>query len=363
MTLEKDTSAQVLSPGQLIRLRFARHRLAMLSVFVLAGLYLMALLAEAVALYPVEDKDLEKLYSPPQKIRFSPGDGFYTYGLERKRNPATLESEYLIDRSRKVPLGFFVPSERTLLLGFLPIEWRFFGPENPADRFHPLGADQYGRDIFSRIVFGARISLSIGLCAILISFILGITIGGISGYFGGKTDLFIQRLIEIVGAFPQLPLWLALATVIPDEWSPVKTYFGITVLLSLIGWEGLARVVRGKIISLREEDYAVAAKLLGAGHSRILFRHLMPGFTRHIVVALTLSIPTMILGETALSFLGLGLRPPVVSWGVMLQDSMNIQVVSDYPWMLMPVFFIILTVLTFNFIGDGIRDAADPYST
>lgn len=354
---------RVLSPNQLIRIRFARHRLAMLSLFVLAGLYAMALLAEVIALYPVEDKDLDKIYSPPQTIRFSMTDGLYAYELARKRSPATLESEYFIDYTKKIPLRFFVEAESVKLLGVFPVGWRFFGPENPEDRFHLLGADQYGRDIFSRIVHGARISLSIGLCAIVISFLLGITIGGISGYMGGKTDLLIQRLIEIVGAFPQLPLWLALATVIPSEWSPVKTYFGITILLSLIGWEGLARVVRGKILSLREEDYAVAARLLGAGHARVLFRHLVPGFTSHIVVALTLSIPTMILGETALSFLGLGLRPPVVSWGVMLQDSMNIQIVSDYPWMLIPVIFIILTVLTFNFIGDGIRDAADPYSS
>ncbi|HYD83982.1 MAG TPA: ABC transporter permease, partial [Opitutus sp.] len=217
-------------------------------------------------------------------------------------------------------------------------------------------------DIFSRLVYGARISLSVGVVAIAVTFLLGVTIGGVSGYVGGSTDNVIQRLIEIVNAFPQLPLWLALGAVLPPDWSPLTVYFAITIVLSLLGWTALARVVRGKILSLREEDYAVAARLIGASHFRILFRHLLPGFTSHIIVVLTMSVPAMILGETSLSFLGLGLRPPIVSWGVMLQDCMSIQTVANYPWLLFPVVLIVLTVLAFNFLGDGLRDAADPYS-
>jgi peptide/nickel transport system permease protein len=201
------------------------------------------------------------------------------------------------------------------------------------------------------------------LIGIAFTFLLGTTLGGISGYVGGRTDTLIQRIIEIINAFPHLPLWLALAAVLPSDWSPIRIYFAITILLSLLNWTGLARVVRGKILALREEDYAVAARLLGAGHGRVLFRHLMPGFTSHIIVALTLSIPGMILGETSLSFLGLGLRPPVVSWGVMLQDCMDVKAVSIYPWLLIPVAFIVTTVLCFNFLGDGLRDAADPYGS
>jgi peptide/nickel transport system permease protein len=333
----------------------------MVSLFILAIFYLMALCSPVVAPYETERKFIDHIFAPPHRILFDRENGFHTHALRRIQDPRTLESHYEIDSASTVELGFFVPGKPVRLLGLIPVDWRLFGPRDPAQPFFLIGADAYGRDVFSRIVHGSAISLSIGLVAIGVSFVLGVAIGGLSGYAGGKVDLVLQRLIEIVGAFPQLPLWLALATVIPDEWSPLQTYFGITVLLSLIGWEGLARVVRGKILSLREEDYAHAARLLGASSGRVLFRHLIPGFTSHIIVALTLSIPGMILGETALSFLGLGLRPPVVSWGVMLQDCMNIQVITVYPWVLTPALFIIITVLAFNFVGDGLRDAADPY--
>ena len=226
-----------------------------------------------------------------------------------------------------------------------------------------MGADRVGRDLLCRVSFGSRLSRWVGIVAIVITFILGLSIGGVSGYFGGNVDTVIQRGIEIINAFPQLPLWLALGALVPADWPGLKVYFAITIALSLLGWTGLARVVRGKTLALREEDYAVAARLLGASHSRIIFRHLIPGFTSHIIVVLTMSVPAMILGETALSFLGLGLRPPTVSWGVMLQDCMNLQAVAKYPWLLMPVFPIILAVLCFNFLGDGLRDASDPYAS
>jgi peptide/nickel transport system permease protein len=229
--------------------------------------------------------------------------------------------------------------------------------------FYLMGSDKYGHDVLSRLFYGARISLSVGLISIIVTFVLGVTLGGISGYAGGGWDNLIQRLIEVINALPQLPLWLAFGAIFPAEWSPLSVYFCVTIALSLIGWTGLARVVRGKILSLREEDYAVAARLLGASHARVLFRHLVPGFTSHIIVTLTLSVPGMILGETVLSFLGLGLRPPIVSWGVMLQDCQNLQTVANYPWLLAPVLFIVLTILSFNFAGDAMRDAADPYSS
>jgi peptide/nickel transport system permease protein len=368
--LAGNKSMATLSQWQLIRLRFSKHYLAVASLFLLIVLYSLALFAEFVAPYPRGWNNVNMIYAPPQAPKFNFQDGFYVNRIERQIDPITLKNYYL-RTDDVVPLGFFVKGEPYKFWGFINADRRFFGvrdkaaanaDENPAT-FYFLGADRYGRDIYSRLIYGARISLSIGVVSIVATFLLGAVIGGISGYIGGAVDTFIQRIIEVINSFPHLPLWLAFAAVLPSDWSPIQTYFAITVVLSLLGWTGLARVVRGKILSLREEDYAIAARLLGASHSRIIFRHLLPGFTSHIIVSLSLSVPGMILGETALSFLGLGLRPPVVSWGVMLQDALNIDVVANYPWLLMPVVFIALTVLAFNFFGDGLRDAADPYSS
>jgi len=344
----------------------------MASLQLLALLYGIALFAEFFALYTQESRNLAHAYQPPQFPQFSFTHGLHARAYKQTINPVTLKKDY-IRGDAVIPLGFLVKGEPVKLLGILPMERRFFGvdrkqwnsnnPDEPVPRVHLLGADHYGRDVLSRIIFGSRISLSIGLVAIAITFLLGVIIGGISGYVGGRVDNFIQRTIEIINALPQLPLWLAIAAIVPPEWSVIRTYFAITILLSLLNWTQLARVVRGKILSLREEDYAVAARLIGAGHGTILFRHLVPGFTSHIIVSLTLSVPTMILGETALSFLGLGLRPPVVSWGVLIQECISLQIISNYPWYLMPVIFLIATVMAFNFVGDGLRDAADPYST
>ncbi|MBI5770626.1 MAG: ABC transporter permease [Verrucomicrobia bacterium] len=359
-----------LSPWALIRRRFVSHRLAVVSLYLLAVLYVMALGAEFFAPYPRQWRDLAHAYCPPQLPRFSLAHGLHVRAMISQRDPLTLRKTYHEDATRVVRLGFFVPGAPYRWLGLIPTARHFFGvqeadrrwPDGTTPTFFFLGADKYGQDILSRIIHGSRVSLSVGLAAIAVTFVLGVAIGGISGYVGGATDNVIQRVIEIVNAFPQIPLWLAFGAVLPIEWSPLSTYFAITLVLSLLAWTNLARVVRGKILALREEDYATAARLLGASHARILFRHLLPGFTSHIIVVLTLSVPTMILGETSLSFLGLGLRPPVVSWGVMLQDCLSLQTVADHPWLLMPVVFIVLTVLSFNFLGDGLRDAADPYS-
>ena len=355
-----------LSQWELIRLRFNKHRLAVISLRVLAILYFVVIFVEFFAPYSKSWHDLDHMYSPPQLPRFSFSQGIHVSRVVLKTDPISFRRSYIVDRKNPINLGFFVKGEPYKLLGLIPWDRHFFGVKDQGKAgahatFFLLGGDKYGHDLFSRILYGARISLSVGLIGITISFILGLTIGGISGYAGGAVDTLIQRGIEILNAFPKLPLWLALGAVMPADWSPLRVYFGITVVLSLMGWTGLARVVRGKILSLREEDYAVAARLLGASHGRIIFRHLLPGFTSHVIVSLTLTVPGMILGETSLSFLGLGLRPPVVSWGVLLQDCMNMQVVSNYPWLLLPVIFIIATVLCFNFLGDGLRDAADPY--
>lgn len=344
----------------------------MWAMYVLGVLYLAAAFAEFIAPTTREWRSLDHAYCPPQSISWSWEDGLFTQALVRQQDELTLASTYQRSSTLRVPLGFFVTGEPYHLFGLIPSRTHLFGVDQArwqdgpgqsiqaTPTFYLLGADKYGRDLFSRCIYGSRISLSVGLVGVAITFFLGLAIGGFSGYVGGRWDEFIQRTIEVINSFPHLPLWMALAAVLPATWSALSVYFAITIVLAMLGWTGLARTVRSKILSLREEDYVTAARLQGASHARIIFRHLIPGFSSHIIVALTLAVPGMILGETALSFLGLGLRPPIVSWGVMLQDCMDFTAVANYPWLLLPVLPIVFTVLCCNILGDGLRDAADP---
>ena len=276
---------------------------------------------------------------------------------------STISSTYPIDPNRIERLRFFCEGDPYRFWGLFEAKLHLFCAAKGSPGVFLLGTDRLGRDLLSRIIYGTRISLTIGLIGITISFLLGISIGGLAGYYGGWIDIGVQRVIEVLQSLPSIPLWLALAAIMPVDWSPIVVYFGITIILGLIDWTGLARAVRSKLLSLREEDYVLAAELMGAGPRRVIFRHLIPGFMSHLIASATITIPTMILGETALSFLGLGLRPPVTSWGVLLNEAQNINVVALYPWLILPVVPVILVILAFNFLGDGLRDAADPYHT
>jgi peptide/nickel transport system permease protein len=354
------------SQGQLIWWRFRKHKMAIIGIIVLAILYTLAILCEFVSPYDVSMRHEDFEYSPPIAIRFSqpgkPLTALFVYGLKKERHPVTLRYEFAIDQDAVYPLSFFVRGEPYKFWGLFRTDVHLFGVADPAGKVFLLGTDKLGRDLFSRILYGGRISLSIGLVGVVITFILGLLIGGASGFFGGWVDVIIQRVIELIRSIPTIPLWMALSAALPRDWPVVRLYFGITILLSFITWTTLARVVRGKLLSLREEDFVMAAKLAGADEWRIITRHLLPSFASHIIVSLTGTIPGMILGETSLSFLGLGLQPPAVSWGVLLRDAQQVVEIAHHPWLLIPCLFVIITVLMFNFLGDGLRDAADPYA-
>ena len=368
------TSVERLSPQQekiyqssqwrLMWLKFRRHRLAVASAVFLILMYASIFVTEFLAPYHHQSRHTDFIRSPPQAIHLFHDGALrapFVYGQTFELNAATLKREYKTDTSRVYPLQLFCHGDEYTFWGLVDGD-RHFVCAAAGGTLFLLGTDRLGRDMLSRILYGARISLTVGLIGITISFILGIVIGGLAGYYGGTFDLLTQRLIEILQSLPHMPLWLALSAILPLTWSPVLIYFGITVILGLLDWTGLARAVRSKLLSLREEDYVVAAQLMGARAPRIIGRHLVPGFMSHLIASATLTIPKMILGETALSFLGLGLRSPVTSWGVMLNETQNINVVAIYPWLLFPVVPVILVVLAFSFVGDGLRDAADPYS-
>lgn len=351
------------SQWQLMWWKLKRHRLAMASGVVLLIMYGSILISEFLAPYNLHSQHTNFIYTPPQSVHwFHEGEfaGPFVYGWTYKLNMENLRREYAEDKSQVKPLRFFCLGDAYEFWGAIPGRFHFVCPPEDGTLFL-LGTDRLGRDMLSRIIYGARISLTVGLIGIVISFALGLVIGGIAGYYGGLADTIIQRVIEVVRSFPEIPLWMALSAILPVTWSPILIYFGISAILGLIDWTGLARAVRSKLLALREEDYCTAAQLMGASPTRIIARHLMPGFMSHLIASATLTIPTMILGETALSFLGLGLRPPITSWGVLLNEAQNINVVALYPWLMLPVLPVIILILAFNFFGDGLRDAADPY--
>jgi len=358
-----DEKFLVASQWQLIRWKFARHRVAVLSLAILTIFYGVATFAEFFTPYASDAYDIDYVLAPPQRVHFFDQGQFrpFVYGYTSELDANTFRTTYKVDASQKYPIEFFTKGEPYTLFWLFKGERRFFGVTE--GKIHLFGGDDRGRDLFSRIIYGARISLSIGLIGIAISSLIGVVLGGISGYLGGGVDMVIQRIIEFIRSVPTLPLWMALSVALPPTWSVLQVYFGLVVILSLVGWTGLARVVRGKFLSLREEDFVMAAQLNGATERIIIFKHLLPLFYSHIIASLTLSVPGMILAETALSFIGLGLQPPAVSWGVLLKDSQHIRVLAEAPWLLIPGLFVIVAILAFNFVGDGLRDAADPYAT
>ena len=350
---------------QLMWWRFRRHKLAILGSIILGLFLLIIIFAEFIAVVDPQTRDKDYVLGPPQVLHFIDAEEEFhlqpfVYGSTTERDPETLALKAIQDTNVRHPIKFFLKGEPYELLGFISWDVHLVGIDEGT--LHLFGTDDLGRDVYSRTMYATRVSLSIGVIGVLISFLLGLILGGISGFFGGKIDFFIQRLTEFIRSIPTLPLWMAISAAVPKEWSAIQVYFAITLILSFIGWTHLARRVRGKLLSLRNEDFVVAAKLAGSSDARIIFRHLLPTFLSYIIVDLSVSFPYMILGETSLSFIGLGLRPPIVSWGTLLEASQNIRTIAQHPWMFIPAVFVIVAVLAFSFVGDGARDAADPYT-
>lgn len=353
----------IASQWQLMWRKFKKHKLAILGGILLAIFYILSIFCEFFASQDIYQRNAKYIYSPPQRIHFFDEKGFqlrpFVYESKKEFDSVTWEEIYSEDKTKKKSIYFFIRGDKYKLWNLFPADIHFLGVKEGT--LFLFGSDKLGRDLFSRVLYAFRISLSIGLVGVAFSFVLGCILGGISGFYGGRADMIIQRVIEFLICIPTIPLWMALSAALPARWSPIKVYLGITIILSIVGWCGLARVVRGKLLELREEDFAMAAKIAGAGEMRVITRHLLPSFLSYLIVSLTLAIPAMILGETTLSFLGLGLRAPVVSLGTLLQDAQNIQTVALHPWLFLPGLFVIIVVLAFNFLGDGLRDAADPY--
>ncbi|MGO1119189.1 ABC transporter permease [Rhodovibrionaceae bacterium A322] len=354
------------SQWTLIWWRFRRHRMAMAAAAVLAVMAGLGLFAEFFAPYGTTTRDVKYIDGAPQIPQFCDQNGCsllpFVHGVTTKRDPVTLRSISVPDPEKRIHLTFFAKGEEVDLLGFLPINRHFFGLDDPKAKLHLWGTDDLGRDVFSRTLYATRTSLSIGVIGVLISFIMALIIGGIAGYAGGLTDSLIQRVTEVIRVVPIIPLYMGLAAAMPKEWSTTQVYFAMTLLLGFFGWPTLARRIRSQLLSIRHEDYVVAARLAGARPGRIIAQHMLPSFTSFIIVDLVISFPYMILSETALSFVGLGLRPPTVSWGVLLQQAQSVRVIEQTPWLFIPAIFVVLAVLAFTVIGDGLRDAADPYS-
>ncbi|MEZ4658523.1 MAG: ABC transporter permease [Caldilineaceae bacterium] len=367
--VETESSAaeriSVATQWQLMWWRFRKHKMAMVSAVVIILFYTVALLADFLAYSDPQHDDANLLLLAPQSIHWFDGDAFkpHVFGVTGKRDPKTFKKVYQPDPDKKLPLVLFAEGYEYELFGFIKTNRHLIGVEDapPEESIFLLGTDGLGRDLFSRLMVATRLSMTIGLAGVALSLFLGIMLGGLSGLYGGMVDNVIQRIIEIVRSVPTIPLWMALAAAVPTEWPIERVYFIIVLILGVIGWTTLARVVRGRFLSLRSEDFVTAAELAGAGQMRIIFRHMVPSFLSHIIAATTLALPAMIIAETSLSFLGLGLRPPAISWGVLLKDAQNVQAVAISPWLLLPAIPVIVAVLAFNFLGDGLRDAADPY--
>ncbi len=354
------------SQWQLVWWRFRRNRLGLLGAGILSVYVVILLLADFLAPYGGTTLDVEYVLGPPQVVHFWDDNGFslrpFVYSVTTTRDPVTLAMVPTIDKSQRRYLHFFVRGEDYKYWNkrSLVSNWHLFGVNEGT--IHLFGTDRMGRDIFSRVMYATRTSLTLGVTGVFIAFVMGLIMGGVSGYLGGQVDFFIQRLIELIRSVPDIPLFMGLAAALPRDWTPERVYFMITLILGFLGWTTLARRIRGKLLSLRKEDYVIAAQLAGASNARIIARHMLPSFTSYIIVDIVVSFPYMILAETALSFVGLGLRPPVISWGVLLKGAQNIQAIELAPWLFFPVLFVVFAVLGFTFLGDGLRDAADPYS-
>lgn len=365
---ETEERIAVATQWQLMRMRFRKHRLAMASLIIVVLFYLVAIFANFLAYADPFETEAYRSLMPPQKIILFDEDGFNPHVLAVKgvRDPKTFKRVYTTDPDHKIPIRFFAHGYKYRFLGLFRTDRHLIGMADGADAtaeesIFLMGTDLLGRDLFSRLMIATRISLSVGLVGVVLSLFLGVLLGGISGLYGGTVDMVIQRVIEIIRSVPTIPLWMGLVAALPSNWSVIRIYFAITLIISLIGWTDLARVVRGRFLALRNEDFVLAAELAGAGQLRIIFRHMVPSFLSHIIAAMTLALPSMIISETALSFLGLGLRPPAISWGVLLQDAQNVQTMANTPWLLLVAVPVIIVILAFNFLGDGLRDAADPY--
>lgn len=367
-TLGPVSPLATVSEARLTWMRFRQHRLAMFGLIVILLLYAIALFAEFMAPFSPDKSNARLVFHPPQAIHFidQAPDGWhfrpFVYGYRLARDPKTLAATYVLDGNRKTYLRFFTRGDDYRMWTLIPGNLRLFGPEDANQPVFLLGADRQGRDVLSRIITGARASLSIGLLGVANSLLLGIIFGGLSGFLGGRVDWFIQRVIEFIISLPTIPIWLALAAALPKDLSPLAKYFAITLIISLIGWTELARVVRGRFLALRSESFVTAAWLDGCSRGRIIFRHMLPSLTSHIIASVTLAIPAMILAETALSFLGVGLQPPAISWGALLKEAQNVESIAAAPWLLLPGAAVAITVLALNFLGDGLRDAADPHA-
>jgi peptide/nickel transport system permease protein len=356
----------VASQWQLMWWRFRKHKLAMISGVIIIGFYLAAVGADFLAYADPNSSEAQRSLMPPQPIYFFDGWRFspHVYAVKGRRDPMTFKRVYQADPNQKIPIRFLARGFEYKFLGLIPTSIHLLGVDEGfvAERaIFLLGTDVQGRDLWSRLLYATRISMTIGLVGVTLSLFLGVVLGGISGFYGGLADTIIQRGIEILRSIPTIPLWMGLAAALPREWSILQVYFAITIIISLLGWTELARVVRGRFLALREEDFVVSARLVGCSQMRIIFVHMVPAFMSHIIAATTLALPAMIISETALSFLGLGLRPPAISWGVLLQQAQNVQTVAISPWLMIPSLPVIVAVLAFNFLGDGLRDAADPY--